>query len=100
MSSFQLNLSTLTLGAKERLACLDAAGGALRARLLSPAPGDAPPHLVGSSSPSGAAGAAAVHFAPVVRDGLSAEGVVALGGGVSGEFLLPGELPEASRHLL
>jgi hypothetical protein len=37
MSSFQLNLASLTLGAKEHLARLDAsAGGAFRARLQSP----------------------------------------------------------------
>ncbi len=54
MSSFQLNLSSLTLSAKERLAHLVAsAGGALCARLLSSAPGDA----VGPSS-----GFAAISF--------------------------------------
>jgi hypothetical protein len=40
MSSFQLNLSSLSFTARERLACFDAAGGALRACLLSPPPGD------------------------------------------------------------
>ncbi len=40
MSSFQLNLSSLTLGAKERLARLEAsAGSALCSRLSSPSPG-------------------------------------------------------------
>ncbi len=36
MSSFQLNFSSLSVSAKERLARLDAVGGALRSRLLSP----------------------------------------------------------------
>ena len=36
MSSFQLNFSSLLVSAKERLARLDAVGGALRSRLLSP----------------------------------------------------------------
>jgi len=52
MSSFPINLAWLTLGAKEHLARLEAASGGLRARLMSPLPGDAalPPH----SAPAGA----------------------------------------------
>jgi hypothetical protein len=37
--SFQLNLSSLALGAKNRLSRLEASSGALRSRLLSPLPG-------------------------------------------------------------
>jgi hypothetical protein len=68
MSSFQLNLSSLTIGAKERLARLEASGGALRARLLSSPPADeasAPRGVVTRSSlalPS-------VAFAPGVGSG-------------------------------
>ncbi|MFO0446365.1 MAG: hypothetical protein ACK51L_01740, partial [bacterium] len=36
MSSFQLNFSSLSLSAKERLARLDAVGGALRYCVLTP----------------------------------------------------------------
>jgi hypothetical protein len=86
MSSFQLYLSDLTLGAKERLARLDAAGGALWARLLSPMPGDGAAIPLGLQLTSGTAGSVAVHFAPVVQDSVSAERVVALGVGVSGKF--------------
>lgn len=49
-------------------------------------PGDGAAIPLGLQLTSGAAGSAAVHFAPVVQDSVSAERVVALGVGVSGEF--------------
>jgi hypothetical protein len=87
MSSVQLNLSSLPLTARERLAHLDAAGGALWARLLSPPPGDA-------SRPATAPSAYGtnVHFAPsavtVVGASVSMDPVALLGVGDSGEFSL------------
>jgi hypothetical protein len=84
MSSFQLNLSSLTLGAKERLACIEAsAGGALRARLLSPS---------ASGAPASAAGISAVSFSSALGGGVAGAAVSVPDGdhGVSGEFLLSG----------
>jgi hypothetical protein len=73
MSSFQLNISALTLGAKDRLARLDAAGGALKARLLSPPVVDSSSSLLVSSAVASAASA------PGESGGLTALG--ASGGG-------------------
>jgi hypothetical protein len=76
MSSFQLNMSALTLGARERIARLDAAGGAVRA-LLSPAP-----------SGAAASGAAALTSSPSVASGtprMSVELLLASGSGRTGE---------------
>jgi len=93
MSSFQLNLSNLTLGAKERLARLDAAGG-FKA-LLSP-----PASLSTASAPgvlSGAVGSPAASSSldapPPAVSRTSIELLVAQGGGVgSGEFSVAGGL--------
>ena len=81
--SFQLNLSSLAIGAKDRLARLEASGGAIRSRLLSPLPGgvptaDAPGHsaVSFSSPPVGAA-----RFSDPVAD---------VEVGVSGEFSISG----------
>jgi hypothetical protein len=82
MSSFPLNLSSLTLSAKERLARLDAAGGALHARLLSPA-ASVPPPPPGLSSLMASFEAAS--FLPRPDGGSVAVGSSA-GVGVSGEF--------------
>jgi len=83
MSSFQLNMSALTLGARKRIARLDAAGGAVRA-LLSPAP-----------SSAAASGAAALTSSPSVASGtprMSVELLLASGSGRTGEsdVVLPG----------
>ena len=80
MSSFQLNLSSLTLGAMEHLARLDSAGGALRS-LLSPSPSG-----LGASVLSGTPPPAPSDGFPVVPGGrLSVEQVVASGVGHPGE---------------
>jgi hypothetical protein len=76
MSSFQLNLSSLTLGAKERLARLEA-GGTCLPTFLSPSQGFG---ISGGSSPPSS---------PSLR-GLGSEVADALVGGVSGEFSLSG----------
>jgi len=95
MSSFQLNLSSLTLGAKERLARLDAAGGTFRS-LLSPsssgvgstALGDGPPPAPsGLSRPAASSG---LPSAPGAR--FSVEHLVASGSGTSGESVVSGGL--------
>jgi len=77
MSAFQLNLSTLTLGAKERLARLEAAGGIKS--LLSPTSGLSP--AAGSGTP--------VPAAPSGQR-VSIERFVAGVGGSSGESSLSG----------
>jgi hypothetical protein len=82
MSSFPLNLSSLTLSAKERLARLAAAGGALRALLLLPAALVPPPPPRLSSS---MASFEAASFLPRPDGGSVAVGPSA-GVGVSGEF--------------
>jgi hypothetical protein len=79
MSSFQLNLSSLTLGAKERLARLKA-GGARLPTFLSPSQGFG---ITGDPSPPPS---------PLLR-GLGSAATDALGGGLSGESLLPGGVP-------
>jgi len=85
MSSFQLNLSSLTLGAKERLARLDAAGGIKS--FLSPGSAAAPAvGLVSSVLPPPAMGTS-----PPGQP-VSIERLVASGGGGSGEFLIAGGL--------
>ena len=86
MSSFQLNLSALTLGACERLARLDAAGGAVKA-LLSPSPSGSGPSAMASSAPV-AASSAGVASLPLARSlpsdsRVSIEQLVAGGGGRS-----------------
>jgi hypothetical protein len=95
MSSFQLNLSALTLGARERLARLDAAGGAVKA-LLSPSPSGSGPSAMALSAPV-AALSAGVASLPSARSlpsdsRVSIEQLVAGGGGRSGEFSLAGGL--------
>jgi hypothetical protein len=77
MSSFQLNLSLLTLNAKERLAWLEASGARLP-YFLSPSQGIGVP----GGSPSGPP-------SPRLR-GLRLDLAGALVGGVSGESLLSG----------
>jgi len=81
MSSFQLNLSNLTLGAKERIARLDAAGGAFHS-LLSPPP------LSAAAVASGSDSLPAPPLAPGGR--LSVEQLVPSGAGVSGESFVSG----------
>ena len=103
MSSFQLNLSSLTLGAKERLARLDAAGGTFRS-LLSPsssgvgstALGDGPPPAPsGLSRPAASSG---LPSAPGAR--FLVEHLVASGSVTSGESVVSGGCPAASWPLL
>jgi len=91
MSSFQLNLSSLTLGAKDRLARLDAAGGALKARLLSPPAVDSTVSIFGPSSTEAAA--------PDLVPGAGATSTTVAGGGGSGELLLSGGVPAPFRSL-
>jgi len=78
MSSFQLNLSSLTLGAKERLVRLEAsAGGTIRSRLLSPSSAPAPSvasALVGSVADApGPVGADTVSLVDVLDVGVPGE---------------------------
>jgi hypothetical protein len=85
MSSFQLHLSSLTLGAKERLARLDAAGGIKS--LLSPSSSGVPAPT--GSPGTGVLGVSAMTAAPLPEHSrLSVESLVASGGGGvgSGEF--------------
>jgi len=79
--SFQLNLSSLTLGAKERLARLDAAGGALKARILSPGASSSPPvgSAVSLADPSASLGGVGV-ASSTTGVGVSGESVVSGGG--------------------
>ena len=87
MSSFQLNLSNLTLGAKERIARLDAAGGAFRSLLSPPPLGVAAAVASGTPPPVSAAGSASgLHPAPPLVPGgrLSVEQLVSSGAGLSG----------------
>jgi len=90
MSSFPLNLSALTLGARERLARLDSAGGAVKA-FLSPA--SSVSDVVGASGsavpPSFGLGAPPPPAAPG-GSRLSVEHLLTVGGGRSGEFLVSG----------
>jgi hypothetical protein len=86
VSSFQLNLASLTLGAKEHLARLDAsAGGAFRARLQSPL---ATASVAAHSQPP--AVGAAVTFASSSVGGVAGSASVGLEGGVdlAGEHFL------------
>jgi hypothetical protein len=90
MSSFQLNLSSLTLGAKERLACLDASGG-FKA-LLSPPAGAPPAGLSGAAAGSPSA-SVAMGGLPLGGLRTSIESLVAQGGGAGhGEFSVAGGL--------
>jgi hypothetical protein len=93
MSSFQLNLSSLTLGAKERLARLEAAGGIKS--LLSPPSASAPAVGSGSSaSPPSATDASS----PGQR--VSIERLATAGIGGSGESFVAGGPPAASSPFL
>lgn len=87
MSSFQLNLSSLTLGARERLARLDAAGGAIKAFLSPAASGTAAP-TVSSSSAIGSSTSPSAAAPEGSR--LSVEQLLTGGGGRSDEFILAG----------
>jgi hypothetical protein len=107
MSSFQLNLSSLTLGAKERLAHLEASGGALCARLLSPdAGGVSPPVARAAGDPAPVGSRSVLPTAPVAASStLGASNVhvdrpVAVGHGVSGEFSFSGGGSPAAYPLL
>jgi hypothetical protein len=89
MSSFQLNLASLTLGAKEHLARLDAsAGGTFQARLQSPLA------AAGAAVPPPAVGAAVTFVSPSVG-GVAGLASVGLEGGadVAGEYFLSGGVP-------
>ncbi len=90
MSSFQLNLSSLALGAKDCLAHLEAStGGTLHAHLLSLAPGSAMGPVLGIALicfPA-ALDVEATGVSPLVRVG---------GHDATGEFLCPGGLSAAS----
>ena len=90
MSSFQLNLSSLTLGAKERLARLEAAGGIKS--LLSPPSASAPAVGSGSSaSPPSATDASSpgqrVSIERLAAAGLGGSGESFVAGGFSGSLL-------------
>jgi len=94
--SFQLNLSSLTLGAKERLARLDAAGGALKARILSPGASGSSPvgSAVSFADPSASLGGVGV-ASSTTGVGVSGESVVSGGGsGSLSAFVLTPELHE------
>ena len=86
MSAFPLNLSSLSITAKERLARLDAVGGAFRARLSSPGGSVGSPPSIGVLASSTAPGSSP---SPVLGLGSVASSVVT-GSGGSGEFLLAG----------
>jgi hypothetical protein len=91
MSSFQLNLSSLTLGAKERLVRLEAsAGGTIRSRLLSPSSAPAPSVAftpVGSvANAPGPVGADTVSLVDVLDVGVPGEYPLSRGGGAPAAF--------------